>query len=62
MARTTAVCPRCGKRSGVKIVYGMPDDELVEKAQRGLVALGGCILTGADPTWRCLEDGCGTEW
>ena len=56
------VCPTCGHRSGVRIVYGMPDFELFEQSERGLVALGGCIITDADPTWRCLEEECGAEW
>ena len=62
MARPKAVCPQCGNRSGVRIVYGMPDAELFEQAERGLVALGGCIIVDPQPSWRCLRIECGTEW
>lgn len=54
-------CPRCGRRDGVRIVYGMPDPTLIEAAQRGKVALGGCVIRPtARPTRHCLS--CGHNW
>ena len=50
-------CPNCGSKSIVRIVYGLPGPELFEKAERGEVMLGGCIITGNDPAHGCLECG-----
>ena len=55
------LCPACGEKSGVNIMYGMPSYELWMAAERGEVAIGGwCIdIDGAerqclkcDHTWR----------
>lgn len=46
-------CPECGSVDVIPIVYGKPGTELMEQAERGEVALGGCILTGNDPAWHC---------
>lgn len=43
---------RRGGKLGVKvlpIVYGLPDKTLFDRAKRGEVALGGCVITGFDP-------------
>lgn len=45
-------CPVCGAAS-VPIVYGLPDVELFDAADRGEVALGGCIVGDDDPTHEC---------
>lgn len=37
----------------IPVVYGEPSDETVEKARWGKVYLGGCIVTGCDPTYYC---------
>jgi hypothetical protein len=37
----------------IPIVYGLPGSKLRRKAERGKVWLGGCELTGCDPTWYC---------
>ena len=54
MAATPAPprCPRCG-RPGVPIVYGLPGPELMEAAERGEVALGGCVIPDAPPSHEC---------
>jgi hypothetical protein len=48
------LCPACGEKSGVNIMYGMPSHELWEAAERGEVAIGGaerqCLQ--CDHTWR----------
>jgi hypothetical protein len=41
------------------IVFGYPMPELFEAEQRGEVALGGCVVTGEDPTHRCAA--CGAD-
>lgn len=46
------VCPRCS-RTGVPIIYGMPDPHLVDLAGRGEVVLGGCVIPPEPPTTTC---------
>ena len=52
-------CPQCGAAS-IKIVYGMPDQSLFERAERGEVALGGCMVFDDQPTRHCSS--CGHEF
>ena len=49
-------CPYCGGRL-LPVVYGEPGPELFEKADRGEVILGGCIVSGLDPEKECAECG-----
>lgn len=49
-------CPYCGGKL-LPIAYGMPGEELQEKAEKGEVILGGCCLTGTDPQKQCSECG-----
>jgi hypothetical protein len=37
----------------VRILYGYPTAESFERAGRGEIVLGGCVLTGDDPEWAC---------
>jgi len=37
----------------VPIVFGFPSPQTFEAADRGEVAIGGCLVTGEDPTHRC---------
>jgi len=55
-------CPKCHSLRVVEIAYGMPAVELRESAERGEVALGGCVVgrPGGDPDRRCRS--CGHEW
>ncbi|MBI5434146.1 MAG: hypothetical protein HZA52_15035 [Planctomycetes bacterium] len=53
-------CPKCGEAEIVRIAYGLPSPELVEEAQRGEVALGGCCIDDDSPEFRCKQ--CGHEW
>jgi len=41
--RELAPCPQCGCTKVVPVVFGLPGDELMERARRGEVALGGCM-------------------
>ena len=54
------VCPACNRRvRPLRIVFGYPAPELFAAADRGEVALGGCVVTGDDPTHRCPD--CATD-
>ena len=53
-------CPSCGSVDVAQIVWGLPDEELFASAERGEVALGGCIVTDADPNRECRQ--CGVRW
>lgn len=45
---------------GIPIEYGLPDEELRAQAERGEVAIGGCIVRDGAPDRYCT--GCGHEW
>jgi hypothetical protein len=49
----------CGGEE-MEIVYGLPDQELAEAAERGEVALGGCVLEDENPNRQCRQ--CGYRW
>jgi hypothetical protein len=53
-------CPSCKEKTGVTIVYGMPSEELANKAELGEIALGGCVIEPNQPDYRCTS--CGFEW
>jgi len=52
-------CPKCGSRKVVRIIYGLPTEEAYKEHLAGKIALGGCIISGNDPAWQCLD--CGTD-
>ena len=58
--RTTLPCPSCGGPGSIPIVYGYPTIETMQRAQRGEVALGGCIIMPNQPHQtlcaRCAEE------
>ena len=54
------VCPECGSEDVLPIIYGLPAPETEERAQRGEVRLGGCIVEEGSPTLVCTL--CGREW
>jgi hypothetical protein len=39
----------------VLILYGLPGPREVAFAKEGLIALGGCMMTGDDAKWECLD-------
>lgn len=41
----------------VPIVFGYPSSETFAAADRGEIALGGCLVSGEDPTHRCSACG-----
>ncbi|MCJ7448228.1 MAG: hypothetical protein MUO72_11075 [Bacteroidales bacterium] len=48
-------CPKCGSSKVVKIVYGEPSYEDSLEAEAGKIILGGCVITGNDPHWGCID-------
>jgi ribosomal protein L37AE/L43A len=52
-------CPACGSPRLARILYGLPafSKDLEEALEGGTVTLGGCVITGDDPEWECLECG-----
>ena len=52
-------CPICGSEL-IPIVYGMPGPEMLNKAERGEIYLGGCVVTPDDPKYYC--DACDREF
>lgn len=53
-------CPRCGSLEIVPIMYGLPGPEMMEAANQGRIALGGCCVTDDDPQKECKA--CGTRF
>ena len=50
-------CPICNKRDKViPIIYGLPGNKLMTQAKNGKVRLGGCIVSGCDPSKYCKRD------
>ena len=45
-------CPNCGGKL-IDIIYGMPDYTIGEKAMKGEIHLGGCIISDDDPIYHC---------
>lgn len=54
------VCPSCGREESIPLLWGLPDPTALELAERGLVALGGCMLGPNEPTLVC--GACGLRW
>lgn len=50
-----ALCPSCHSHRIVPIIYGYPTAQTVERAQRGEVVLGGCVVTERSARWMCLD-------
>ena len=48
-------CERCGAPT-IPIVYGYPSESMFRDAARGKIALGGCVVLGNDPRWKCSAD------
>jgi hypothetical protein len=54
------VCPGCKQKTGVKIVYGYPGEEMRQQAERKEIALGGCCEPIGAPQRECLV--CEHQW
>ena len=58
----TRQCPRCGSTESTPILYGYPTNEAFEAAQRGEIALGGCIVGDESPDFECRGCGAALPW
>jgi hypothetical protein len=58
--RKPDLCPSCGGTDIKQIMYGLPTEETMERAQRGEVVLGGCSMWEDMADWRCST--CQHEW
>jgi hypothetical protein len=47
------LCPDCGSRESIPIVYGLPGEQLYDASHRGEVVLGGCVIWDGNPQWSC---------
>jgi hypothetical protein len=54
------ICPACHQKTGVDILYGMPDTEAQQMADRGEIVLGGCCIDLEGPERQCTA--CGHQW
>ena len=54
------VCPECGREDSVPLLYGMPGADDFDLAERGLVALAGCLMPGEEDAFACRS--CGLQW
>lgn len=46
-------CPKCGSSNIRRIAYGLPGLEMAEAAERGEIALGGCVIDERSRQWEC---------
>ena len=53
-------CPKCSSLNSIKILYGMPTDEIFLMSEERRIKLGGCCITGSDPEYYCKD--CENEW
>jgi hypothetical protein len=64
MSQMTAhpLCPRCGSADVLRIVYGYPTPEAFEAADRGDIALGGCVIGEESPAYECRACHASLPW
>ena len=55
--RKPQICPICGEKRIVPILYGEPMEYLMKEEEDGKVILGGCCITEFDPQWGCVNCG-----
>ena len=48
-------CPKCGSAKVVKIIYGESSYKISLEEESGKIILGGCIITGNDALWGCID-------
>ena len=60
-AKKPVKCPVCGSEKIAAILYGLPafSPSLRQELGDEKIVLGGCCITGDDPTWACLA--CNTK-
>ena len=55
-------CPRCGASAALRILYGYPTPEAFEAAERGELAIGGCMIGEESPDYECGACGAPLPW
>ena len=53
-------CPRCSSQRVLRIFYGFPTAEALEKIRRGDGVAGGCFVFEGQPDWECAP--CHHRW
>ena len=54
------LCPKCGCHEGNHVIYGYPGAIAMAASQRGLLALGGCMVDRAHLNRQCVQ--CEHRW
>ncbi len=54
MVRSQITCPYCGSSETVPVVYGYAPFDLLLRARRGELVLGGACVEPGQPQWKCL--------
>jgi hypothetical protein len=54
------VCPSCGREESIPLLWRLPNPGDFELAERGLVALGGCMVMHDEPALVCRA--CEAHW
>jgi len=56
------ICPVCGSNKIARYLYGLPkfSDKLRDDINTGKVVIGGCIIEGSKPKWKCVN--CQTDF
>ena len=54
------VCPACGLKTGLDILYGFPAPDAIESVETGDLILGGCCREIDAPDRQCGQ--CGHQW
>ena len=57
MVRQKQTCPGCGEPAGVRIAWGLPHPDDIDRQD---VAFGGCVVPADPPTRACQA--CGHRW
>jgi len=47
-------CPACGSKKIASIIYGFPSKDMQKDVESGKYVLGGCCVSGDDPSWKCI--------
>ena len=55
MSKTKKICPECGSKNIIPIVYGFPGSELMEEEYEGKIKLGGCCISPGIPKYYCKD-------
>ena len=53
-------CPGCGKEDSIPLIFGMPGFDDFRQAERGLIALGGCLVPDEEAGFVCRS--CDLQW